>query len=115
MEGSYRVFRRELEHVVLPCIPYVGVYLTDLTFIEDGNPDMKGDLINWDKRKLVHNIIAQIQKFQMVGYNLQKEAATDRFLQEQLAKAPSLFKDDRDMYAKSLLLEPRNAKREEIK
>lgn len=115
MEGSYRVFRRELEHVVLPCIPYVGVYLTDLTFIEDGNPDMKGDLINWDKRKLVHNIIAQIQKFQMVGYNLQKEVATDRFLQEQLAKAPSLFKDDRDMYAKSLLLEPRNAKREEIK
>jgi son of sevenless-like protein len=115
MEGSYRVFRRELEHVVLPCLPYVGVYLGDLTFIEEGNPDMKGDLINWDKRKLVHNIIAQIQKFQMVGYNLQKEPLIDRYLQETLNKAPGLFKDDREMYARSLLLEPRNAKREDIK
>lgn len=115
MEGSYRVFRRELEHVVLPCIPYVGVFLTDLTFIEDGNPDMKGDLINWDKRKLVHNIIAQIQKFQMVGYNLQKDVIIDRYLQEALNKSSTLYKDDREMYAKSLLLEPRNAKREYIK
>lgn len=115
MEGSYKVFRRELEHVVLPCIPYVGVFLGDLTFIEEGNPDMKGDLINWDKRKLVHNIIAQIQKFQMVGYNLSKDVVIDRYLQEVLAKAPAMFKDDRDMYAKSLALEPRNAKREDIK
>lgn len=115
MEGSYRVFRRELEHVVLPCIPYVGVYLGDLVFIEEGNPDMKGELINWDKRKLVHNIIAQIQKFQMVGYNLQKDPVVDRLLQDALAKAPHLYKDDRDMYAKSLQLEPRNAKREDIK
>ncbi len=51
---------------------------------------------------------------QMVGYNLQKEPAIHQFFSEAFQRAPA-FKDDRDMYDKSLQLEPRNAKREDIK
>ncbi len=37
-----------------------GVYLTDLTFIEDGNKDFIGHLINFRKRELVSGIVAEV-------------------------------------------------------
>jgi hypothetical protein len=33
---SYKVYRDHLHKAVGPCIPYIGVYLSDLTFIEVG-------------------------------------------------------------------------------
>ena len=36
---SYRGYREHLHLITPPCIPYMGVYLTDLTFVLDGNPD----------------------------------------------------------------------------
>ncbi len=98
---------------MLPCLPYVGVYLMDLTFIEDGNPDIKGNLINWEKRKLVNTIISQIQKFQMVGYNLQRDEKVQAFFAQAFASCGPL--SDRDLYSKSLEFEPRNAQRADIK
>ncbi len=46
-----------------------GTYLSDLTFIEDGNPDSMNDLINFTKREMVYNTIAEIKNFQQTGYN----------------------------------------------
>ena len=46
-----------LQGVVPPGIPYIGVTLSDLTFMYDGNPDPKGDetkeLINFNRWILV--------------------------------------------------------------
>jgi len=33
-ERSYKVLREELRNSVPPALPYLGVYLSDLTFIE---------------------------------------------------------------------------------
>ena len=50
--SSYKVYRNTLHSECMPCLPYIGVYLTDLTFIEDGNPDLvAGNLINFQVRK----------------------------------------------------------------
>lgn len=34
MEGSFKNYRNHLAAASPPCVPYIGVYLTDLVFIE---------------------------------------------------------------------------------
>jgi len=36
---NYKLLRDAVKQSTPPCLPYLGVYLADLTFIEDGNPD----------------------------------------------------------------------------
>jgi hypothetical protein len=47
------------------------VYLTDLTFIDDGNPDFIAGLINFTKRKLVYTVVEKVKQYQQSAYNLQ--------------------------------------------
>lgn len=49
---------------------YLGMYLTDLTFIEDGHPDLTPNgLINFMKRRQIALVIREIQQFQNDAYN----------------------------------------------
>jgi hypothetical protein len=54
LQGNYKTYRDKLGASELPAVPYVGVFLKDLTFICDGNPDyLRGGLINMHKRRQV--------------------------------------------------------------
>jgi len=53
-----------------PTIPYLGVYLTDLTFIEEGNKNIVDrGLVNFDKCYLIAAVIGEIQQYQRIGYS----------------------------------------------
>eukprot|EP01080_Neovahlkampfia_damariscottae_P001212 gene1212-11302_t len=68
-KGSYKNLRKELTKYNPPVMPYLGMHLTDLLFIEDGNPDIKeNNLINWSKRKLQAEIIRSVQMYQQMSY-----------------------------------------------
>ncbi|KAJ3417139.1 hypothetical protein HDV05_006998 [Chytridiales sp. JEL 0842] len=81
-KGQYANYRKELKDITLPAIPFLGVYLTDITFIELGNPDVLPDTtyINFEKRRKVSMVIREIQKFQTVGYSLSPVVGLRTFL-----------------------------------
>lgn len=66
---NYLMYREALRTTVPPAIPYVGVYLRDLTFIEDGNPSyMAKDLglVNFDKVRMLARVLGEIRTFQQI-------------------------------------------------
>ena len=90
-EQNFKNFRAYLHNVDPPCIPYLGVYLTDLTFIEDGNPDNLPDgLVNFVKRQKVSQVIAEIQQYQNTPYCLEEVV----FIKEWLYKCRGLSEDE---------------------
>ncbi|CCJ29719.1 unnamed protein product [Pneumocystis jirovecii] len=105
---------RELLHVINPpCVPFLGVYLTDLTFIEDGNPDMiknSKDLINFSKRIKTAEVIREIQQYQSVSYSFQIVPEIQTYIFHCLKGMDTLG----DMYDLSLGIEPRERDDEKL-
>lgn len=105
-------YREALKLANPPCIPFFGVYLTDLTFIEDGIPSIikKSTLINFAKRAKTAEVIRDVQQYQNVPYQLQPVPD----LQEYILTNMSAAGDVHEMYDKSLLVEPREREDEKI-
>jgi hypothetical protein len=93
--------------VLIVLTPNLGLYLTDLTFIEDGNPDLiEGGLINWVKRRRLANVIKDIQQYQQKPYCLEEVS----FIQDYLLNYVLLNEDE--AYKLSLQLETRTPEKE---
>jgi RasGEF domain len=68
---NYAAFRAYIKRVNPPTIPYLGMYLTDLTFMEEGSPNKtKEGLINFMKRAQIAGVISDIQQYQQTPYHL---------------------------------------------
>lgn len=53
-DGRFRNMREALHRCDPPCIPYLGMYLTDLSFIEEGTPNFTDEgLLNFSKMRMV--------------------------------------------------------------
>ncbi len=106
-EKSFSAFRKHLHTRDPPCLPYFGVYLTDLTFIEEGNKDMihGTDLINFSKRRRTAAVISEIQQYQQLRFNFVKTEEIQKFLLN------LRIEEDEVCYQKSLEIEPRHGTR----
>jgi son of sevenless-like protein len=72
-ERAFKAYRQALASVSPPLVPYLVVYLRDLTLIEEANPDfIEGGLINFAKRGKLAEIIEEIRMYQQKQYNLQR-------------------------------------------
>ncbi|KAL8668672.1 MAG: hypothetical protein Q9168_006711 [Polycauliona sp. 1 TL-2023] len=109
---NFGEYRETLHLANPPCIPFFGVYLTDLTFIEDGISSVikKTNLINFAKRAKTAEVIRDVQQYQIVPYPL--KAVTD--LQDYILSNMQAAGDVHEMYEKSLAVEPREREDEKI-
>jgi son of sevenless-like protein len=109
---NFGEYRETLHASNPPCIPFFGVYLTDLVFIEDGIPSIikKTNLINFAKRAKTAEVIRDIQQYQNVGYSLQPVPELQDYILSNMQAAG----DVHEMYDKSLQVEPREREDEKI-
>lgn len=106
-EKNFAAFREHLSSINPPAIPYLGVYLTDLTFIGDGNKDFldaEKRIIHFNKRTMLADVIRTVQQYQNQPYNLSPVP----YLQDMMAQCTPLGQED--AYQVSLTILPRGAK-----
>lgn len=92
---NYAVLRHRLQTPKAPCLPFVGMYLTDLTFVDAGNSNTRplpnGDeegvesktVINFDKHMRSARVVSHLQRYQ-VPYRLQHVREIQDWLETQL-------------------------------
>jgi hypothetical protein len=86
-----------------PAVPYLGHYLSALTFIEEGNPPRLYELINFKKCRLISKVIVGLLQYQVgTRYNL---VPIDS-IKELIANLGPTESDD-ELYELSLVREPR--------
>lgn len=111
---NFAEYRQELRaRVGTSCIPYLGLYLSDLTFIEDGNPrtcTYKGTtVINFDRYVRMTRVISDLQTFQEEPPQLYANYSLQTWLREEMAKSHSaLSRDGDDQWRRSCTIEPEN-------
>ncbi|KAI5118083.1 hypothetical protein M0805_009163 [Coniferiporia weirii] len=112
---NYHEYRLRLRNTAPPAVPFLGLYLTDLTFCREGNPSHRASplapekkLLNFNKYHKLARIVQDMQRFQ-VPYHLKDIPEAQSYLQFCLDRAKKEHGDLEDLYRRSQLLEPKQA------
>lgn len=115
---NHKAVRARLAEHVPPCLPFQGMFLTDLTFVDIGNPATKQlqgadgtdmTVINFDKHTRTAKIIGELQRFQ-IPYRFTELPDLQEWLQAEMARVRESDTSNNvqvSYYRKSLMLEPR--------
>uniref|UniRef100_M4ARJ0 Ras protein specific guanine nucleotide releasing factor 1 n=1 Tax=Xiphophorus maculatus TaxID=8083 RepID=M4ARJ0_XIPMA len=104
-EGRFKNLREALKNCDPPCVPYLGMYLTDLAFIEEGTPNYTEDnLVNFSKMRMISHIIREIRQFQQTAYKIDFQPKVAKYLLDN-----STVMDEESLYEASLRIEPKTS------
>ncbi|XP_068694314.1 ras-specific guanine nucleotide-releasing factor 2-like isoform X2 [Montipora foliosa] len=110
-DGRFKNMREALRCADPPCVPYLGFYLTDLAFIEDGTPNSsENGLINFSKMRMIAQVVQEIKHYQQNKYTLEH----DKKVIQYLTSKENLMDEDM-LYRTSLTLEPRKRASSKVK
>lgn len=107
--SEYRNIMKFVETDGDPYLPFLGMYLSDLRFTTDGNPDWlstkKGSkgIVNFSKRMNIMKIIKEVLNFNKTPYNIELDLNFSRYMHEMFNELP----DDEKLYELSIKIEPR--------
>jgi len=104
-ESNFESLRCKLLDVNPPCVPWIGLYLRDLTFVEDGNPNLqKGTkLVNFEKFRKLSATVKYIQVYQAQHYSFIEVPA----IVAMFTNNKAFLSDENEQFALSLKLEPK--------
>ncbi|KAK0201796.1 ras guanine nucleotide exchange factor domain-containing protein [Desarmillaria ectypa] len=109
---NYHEYRTKLRNTAPPAVPFLGLYLTDVTFCREGNPSHRVSPLNADKKLLNFNkyhklarIVQDMQRFQS-PYNLKAIPEVQAYLNYVFENSRH-HGDLQDLYRRSLLVEPK--------
>lgn len=116
---NHASIRQRLQNCVPPCLPFLGTYLTDLTFVDAGNMNTRPlpvagseegtPVINFDKHMKTAKIISELQRFQ-IPYRYVEVPELQTWIQDQLVRVRSPDDiTDKENYTRSCHLEPRES------
>ncbi|KAJ6241409.1 guanine nucleotide exchange factor [Anaeramoeba flamelloides] len=106
---NYSKLKRAIQNAPKPCLPHIGMYLTDITLISDSTPDKLNGLINFSKLRSLHKVIFPLEMCKQVQYNF-----FPIWQIQQLFNSIKSY-NSKKLYQISLKNEPRNVSRSEIK
>ncbi|KAG7443000.1 ras GEF [Guyanagaster necrorhizus] len=113
---NFNKYRSLMATVTPPCVPFIGVFLSTLQFIQDGNPDnLPGGLVNFKKRQKASEVISDIQRWQAQSFNFQPIPTIQQYIEDSLSQFNDTTKATSDMFwALSLEREPREREDEKM-
>jgi hypothetical protein len=102
-QKSYHNLRVAVKERGPPCIPPLGMYLTDITFIEDGNSNKINGLVNFGKSRLLGSVIRDLQTLQNSPFVLKKQPSL--VVRSRLTHLP--YQEMQELYEISQVFEPK--------
>jgi len=109
MDKNFKELRAQQTTHELPCIPFIAVTLTDITYVEDGNPDFYGGdegkakkLYNWDKMQFLGDALSKLLKAQQKEFDFEPDSSLIRLIH---SMRPIMTDDE--AYKRSLEIQPK--------
>lgn len=81
--GGFSGYRSLLQNVEGPCVPFVGMYMTDLVHIQDQFSDENGRICFLQKQRWYETITAML-RYQSKPYDVAENDSTLKFIEEHL-------------------------------
>ena len=107
-DASFKTLRLALHTASPPCIPHIGMYLTDLIFIEEGNPDPLDapGMLNYTRCELAAAKLREIKLNQQITHRIDPHPVVLPIVESAVEGAAALMDEDQ-AYQRSLEVEPR--------
>ncbi|KAG6832006.1 hypothetical protein H0H92_006042 [Tricholoma furcatifolium] len=112
---NFTKYRQLMASVTPPCVPFIGVFLSTLQFIQDGNPDiLPGGLVNFRKRQKASEVINDIKRWQAQSFNFVPLQPVQAFIDESLNQYSDTKASSEHFWTLSLEREPREREDEKM-